>query len=184
MRTGPAVRIVALALAGFAGAAPAHEPLGFAVEIVLSPKAAARLRATHEGITADARYYGNPSAAAVRHADEVGQIDLGNERHRLPGRTGPARFSGAKVAVDRLDWIEGGVKVNVNLYSSRRSSQDNILACDFIDASLAAVFEAQPIVLRCGLITENPATRLRPRPSRRAGAPARWARCSRAGSSA
>ena len=46
---------------GFAAPAPTHEPLAFTVNITLSPRAAARLRATHEGITASASYYGNPT---------------------------------------------------------------------------------------------------------------------------
>lgn len=154
--------LFALALAGLAGAAAAHEDLGFELNITLSPKAAERLRATHEGITADASYYGEPTAAAARRADEVGHIPLGVERIDLPGRAGPVRVSGQKVAIDRLDWISGGVKVNVNLYSARRSSGDNILACDFIDGSLAAVVKAQPVTLHCGLITENANTELKP----------------------
>ena len=58
--------------------------------------------------------------------------------------------------------ITGGVKVNVNLYSARHSSSDNILACDFIDGSLADVVKAQPVTLHCGLITENAKTALKP----------------------
>ncbi len=156
------VFVLGLALAGFAGAAAAHEELGFELNITLSPKAAERLRATHEGITADASYYGDPTAAAVKQADEVGHIPLGVERIDLPGRAGPVRFSGQKLSHERLDWITGGVKVNVNLYSARHSSSDNILACDFIDGSLADVVKAQPVTLHCGLITENAKTALKP----------------------
>jgi len=64
--------------------------------------------------------------------------------------------------LERLPWVDGGVKVNVNVYSARRSNEDNILACDFIDTDLAAVVKAQPVTLHCGLITENLQTQLRP----------------------
>jgi len=154
----------ALVLAGgsVAGAASAHEPLGFSLDITLSPKAAERLRATHEGIAANASYYGNPTAAAAKHGDEVGHIDLGVERHDLSAQAGRVRFTGHKVMLERLPWVDGGVKVNVNVYSARRSNEDNILACDFIDTDLAAVVKAQPVTLHCGLITENLQTQLRP----------------------
>ena len=162
MKIGICFCALALAVGGFANAAPAHEPLGFDLDITLSPKAAERLQATHEGITVDARYYGNPTPAAARHADEVGQIDLGGAPIVLPGRAGPVHVTGKGVMTKRLRWIEGGVRVNVNVYSSRRSSEDNVLACDFIDGSLAAVVKAQPVTLHCGLITENPDTAMKP----------------------
>lgn len=43
-------------------------------------------------------------------------------------------------------------KVNVNVFSGRRSSQDNLLACDFFDGKISKI---QPdITLKCGLIGE------------------------------
>lgn len=162
VRIGICFGLFALAAGGFAGAAPAHEPLDFNLNITLSPKAAARLRTTHEGITVDAKYYGDATPAAASHADEVGRIDLGDEQLDLPGHAGPAHLTGREVALSHPGWIQGGVKVNVNVYSSRHSSKDNILACDFIDGSLAAVIKAEPVTLHCGLITENPKTEVRP----------------------
>ncbi|MBS0566428.1 MAG: hypothetical protein JSS59_03300 [Proteobacteria bacterium] len=154
--------ILALGLGASPPAASAHEPLAFNVRVTLSPKAAEKLKATHEGITASARYYGDPTPAAVKHADEVGQIDLGNEQVFLPGRAGPAHFTGRNVTNNRLGWIKGGVRMNVNVFSSRHSGPDNILACDFIDDSLATVIKAQPVTLHCGLITEHPDTLMKP----------------------
>ena len=162
MRIAPCFCALVLAGSCVAGTASAHEPLGFGLDITLSPKAAEQLRATHEGITANASYYGDPTAAAAKHGDEVGHIDLGVEQHDLSARAGRIRFTGRTVMVDRLPWVDGGVKVNVNVYSARRSSEDNILACDFIDGDLAQVVKAQPVTLHCGLITENPQTRAKP----------------------
>lgn len=163
LRIAAAVAIWAAAAGAVAGSATMNrEPLGFTLRITLSDKAAQRLRKADEGITVDARYYGDPAPGATRHADEVGQIDLGTERVPLPGRAGTARVTGSKLRVDRLAWIEGDVKVNVNVYSSRRSSSDNLLACDFIDGPVAQVVHAQPVALHCALIEENAETRVRP----------------------
>jgi len=53
-------------------AAAAGEPLGFDLNISLSPKAAAVLKKTNEGITVPASCFGDPTPAAAKHADEIG----------------------------------------------------------------------------------------------------------------
>lgn len=137
--------VLVLACVFPAVAAVAQSPMGFDLEITLSAMAAKRLRATKEGITVSARYYGDPTPRAQKHANEVGQIDLGGEMLRLPGRAGAAHISGKKILAGRLGWIQEGAKVNVNVFSSRLANKDNILACDFIDTDIAQVAKAQPI---------------------------------------
>ena len=154
------VRVLAVAIGMCAGPIHAQAPLGFDVDIVLSPRAADRLRATKEGITVNASYSGDPKPGAEKQANEIGRISLGVERIMLAGQAGRVHVSGEKVAVDRLAWIQGNV--NVNVYSSRRRSEDNILSCDFIDAEVAKVVAAQPITLRCALITEHVSSALKP----------------------
>ena len=137
-------------------------PYAFRLDVTLSPKASARLHALHEGIVVSAAYYGDPKPDAVQHGDEVGHIDLGVQDLSLPGRAGAAVISGAAIHKARLAWIQGPVKVNVNVYSARLSGPDNLLACDFIDGDVAAVIKVQPVVLHCGLISEHPATAMKP----------------------
>lgn len=165
-RTGAGDCLRALALVAGLHAAPgwAHEPLAFDIDIALTPKAAERLRTAHEDIVVFARYYGAPTPVAARHVDEVGQISLSlrSEQAEMAGRAGRVRLTGATVDPRRFAWIAGGAKVNVNVASARRSSDDNILACDFIDADVAAVVKAQPITLRCGLIAEELETSVKP----------------------
>ncbi len=153
---------VIAALAGHAAAADTG-PLSFDVNITLSPKAATELQKSKEGITVSARYYGDPTSAAARHANEVGQIDLGGEELRLPAQGGAARLTGRGAETYRLDWIQGPPKVNVNAFSSRLSHADNILSCDFIDGDVAQVVMAQPVELHCALITERRDPVLQPR---------------------
>lgn len=149
-----------------AAAADAAEPLAFDLNITLSPKAAATLQKTKEGITVSARYYGDPTAAAKKHANEVGQIDLGGDDVQLPGRAGPARISGQGVKTNRLQWIDGAPKVNVNVFSSRLTHADNLLSCDLIDGDVAQVVKAQPVELHCALITEGRDSVLKPQAAR------------------
>ena len=60
-----------------------------------------------------------------------------------------------------LKWVEGDVKVNLNVASARKSSSDNLLGCDFIDGPLSKV-QKQPVTLHCALIEENYDTELKP----------------------
>ena len=142
-------------------AAATHETYGFDFRIVLSEKAAHRLEAAKEGLAVSASYYGDPAPNAKKHADEVGHIDLGQETLDLPGVAGEVKLSGRGVEADRLKWVKGPVHVNVNVFSARKSSEDNILNCDFIDGELAKVARSR-IALRCALIEENYQNQLKP----------------------
>jgi uncharacterized protein YecT (DUF1311 family) len=149
-----------------AAAAPATAQggdMGFDVNVTLSKKAAAKLAAEKEGIVALVDYYGDPKKSAEKHANDIGQISLEpqDEKVEIPGTGGHAHISGAKVDTKRLDWLAGPVSVNVNIASARKSSSDNILACDFIDGPLSNV-QKGPVTLHCALIEENYDTELRP----------------------
>lgn len=143
--------------------AVADEKLSFDINVTLSKKAAVKLASQKERIVAFASYYGDPKRSAEKHASEVGQIDLTpqDEEMEIPGTGGRAHICGVNVDPNRLDWLAGPVKVNFNVSSARKSSSDNLLACDFIDRVLADVRKA-PVTLRCALIEENPETVLKP----------------------
>lgn len=154
---------VAMLLA-WAVPATAQGDMGFDVDVTLSKKAAAKLAAAKEAIVIFASYYGDPKKGAEKHANEIGQIDLTpqDEQVAVPGTGGQVHISGAKVDTKRLDWLAGPAKVNVNVASARKSSPDNLLACDFIDGALADVRKA-PVTLYCYLIEEkHPDTELKP----------------------
>ena len=69
-----------------------------------------------------------------------------------------ARFTPQMIKTGRLGWLNGGVYVNVNVWSARRHWPDNILACDFIDGVLTDVGR-NPVTLHCSLISEQVPTR-------------------------
>ncbi len=131
---------------------------GFTVQIALSPKAAARLARTSEGMVVSATYSGDPIPAAAKYANEIGQIDLGVEDVEVPGKAAIVRVTGSKVKRENLAWVKGPILLNVNVYSARRSGPDNILACDFFDGKLQQAVR-QPVSLHCSLITENAPTK-------------------------
>lgn len=141
----------------------AAEKFSFDVNVTLSEKALAKLKAQNEGIIVAASYYGDPKPSARKHADEAGRIDLdaGDEKVELPGNGGRATVTGGKVDSTRLAWLSGPVQVNVNVYSARKAGDDNLLSCDFIDGALADVVKT-PVTLHCALIDEGTDNKRRP----------------------
>ena len=137
------------------GAYAAAADSGFTVNVSLSPQAASRLAQLAEPITMSALYYGEPTRAARRHADEMGQIDLGTDEMTIPGSGGAAQFT--LRALDRKHVVWGrnkDVKLNINVYTARHSDPNNLIACDFFDDSLSLAL-AHPINVGCKLIGEN-----------------------------
>lgn len=163
MTMGGAWRLLSLAvlLVGVPALAQESRDLGFDIDISLSPAAEARLAATHEGISLSAAYYGTPRPGHENQANEAGLLDLGSEDIDLPDDMRSARVTGGTVDAERLRLIDGGAMVNVNVFSSRRHDDDNILDCDFIDGAVSDL-ASRPVHLRCFLISEDQQTEIRP----------------------
>jgi hypothetical protein len=163
--------LAASALLAIAATALAHDlpaatdKFGFDVNVLLSPKAAATLARRGEGLFLFASYYGDPGKGTARkYLDEVGRVDLtnGSVDMTVPGRSGPVHFKGPVIGAQRLAMIDGPVMVNLNIASARKSAENNLLICDFIDGNLADVRAASPVTLYCGLIEENPKNHRKP----------------------
>ncbi|MCC7096359.1 MAG: hypothetical protein IT472_04165 [Thermomonas sp.] len=139
--TGPAAEI-----------AP-DSPFAFTVSITLSPAAAQKLAASKETIVISAFHYGDPKPDAPKSAvDDMGQIHLGNQEIELRD-AGDAVFDGHAVNTGYLRFVDGDPKVNINVYSGRHASEDNVLNCDFFDDAIQ-IAHAKPIAIHCGLIGE------------------------------
>lgn len=136
---------------------PAHANdanLAFDFKLTLSEKAAAKLKSAHETITVWASFYGEPTREGEKHTDELGMVDLGKESFELPGQPGVVHITGKNAGGMRLKWVKGQPSVNVNLYTSRKSSDENLIECDLIDGEVNKV-QAEPITVNCFLIGEH-----------------------------
>jgi hypothetical protein len=111
----------------------------------------------NESIVASAAYSGEPKKDAMGHANQIGMINLGVENVEVMGAEGVAHVTGTKIDIRRMDWIKGPVLLNVNLFSGRHASADNILACDFFDGKLSSAVHKTP-ELHCSLIEEGEKT--------------------------
>jgi hypothetical protein len=146
---------MALSVPARAAAAPADTGMGFSVDVSLSGAAAAKLSALKEAITIAAYWYGEPTRAARKQADEMGQINLGTEDVRIPGSGGRGEITGRKVQVKRIAWVrDRAVQVNINVFSARLSGPNNYLDCGLFEDAVT-VARAKPIQIACKLIGER-----------------------------
>ena len=139
----------------------AAEPLGFALTLKLSDKLKTELAAKNETIIVRASFYGEPSEAGASEVDEMGLIQLGEEEFEVQPIDAPVTITGTTVAPAKLALIAGKPSVNVNVFSGRKSSEDNLISCDFIDGPVDELLAA-PTEISCGLITEDPVTVMKP----------------------
>lgn len=151
-----AAAAVAAALMGGVAEAQTKAPApNFAIAVTLSPAAAKKLAGLKEAITVAAYYYGEPTKAAAKKADEIGQIDLGSEEIRLGSGGGTATFVGKGFKADRLGWVVGREgRVNINVYTARLVHPDNLLDCGLFEDTLT-VAQGKVIPMTCKLIGEK-----------------------------
>jgi hypothetical protein len=134
----------------------------FAVQIALSAAARERLSTQHESLIVRAEYFGYPSAQALAQhvpGSENPWLTLHSAQIELEGAqldgTPTARFPAIAFDAKQLAWTDepGAPQVNINVYSGRRSSPDNVLDCGMFQDALASAARS-PIRLPCGLIGE------------------------------
>jgi hypothetical protein len=129
--------------------------MGFSVDVSLSSAAAARLNALKEKIVVSVFWYGEPTKAARKRADERGQIDLGTEEVRLPASGGRGEITGKTVEIKHIDWVKGrAVRVNVNVFSARLSGPNNYLDCGAFEDAVA-IARSKSVQMTCKLIGER-----------------------------
>jgi hypothetical protein len=138
-------------------------PNAFVIEVTLSPAARERLVSQHESLIARAEYFGYPSAQAeAQHVpgSENPWLTLHRAEVELEGAqldgTPTVRFPTVEFDSKQLAWTDapGAPQVNINVYSGRRSSPDNLLECGVFQGALA-VAARTPIKVSCGLIGES-----------------------------
>lgn len=123
----------------------------FNVTVTLTEKARTRLEGK-ETIIVLASVYGEPKQNATVKLNEMGLVDLTGGQITLP-RSGQAKFKALSAPASKVAQLSNqDYKINVNVFSGRRSSQDNLLSCDFFDSRISKI---QPgVTLKCGLIGE------------------------------
>lgn len=128
-------------------------PYAFQVDVTLSDAARKKLAEAGESVIVSVSYYGDGKPGlSPKILNEVGLVDIGRAQVELQGE-GRATLDGSAVQRERLDFIAGDLQINVNVFSARRSSPDNLLDCGFFQDSIGVVAE-KPVEISCQLIAE------------------------------
>lgn len=130
------------------------DPFAYTVDVTLSDSAKEQFSSSGETVIVGATYFADPAADAGKDViNDVGQVDLGSALVTLTGE-GQAAFGGDGLQRDRLDFIEGEPQVNINVWSGRKSSPNNLLDCDMFQDAIA-VAASQSVAINCRLIDER-----------------------------
>jgi hypothetical protein len=136
-------------------AGPTVRAPAFEVEVRLSDHAMTKLAKIGETVTVAAYFFGLPRAEARHLGGEMGELHVGYERRELR-TSGVVRFDGSPLDATRVSLLEGGrVKVLINVVSSRKASENNLLDCGVYEDSIERAAR-EGIRLHCREIGERP----------------------------
>lgn len=128
----------------------------FTVHVSLSPAARKQLADHQETLIVDADYFGYPTVAAQQQkvpGSENPWLTLHQAQVELDG-PGTARFAAVSLDEAQLGLIEKREpEVNINVYSGRKSSPDNLLDCGMFQDKLQVAAQAG-VRIDCKLIAE------------------------------
>ena len=126
----------------------------FEIEVSNSSKAVKTLKNKKETVIVSAYFAGYPSDKNDR--DEEGVMAILNKRIELTGNNRIARFEGLKFSKKtyaKLARDDKDISVLINIFSGRKSSNDNLLSCGLLEMK-ASKFKDKRLVLGCQLIAE------------------------------
>lgn len=126
-------------------------PYAFDVQLTLTPRAAEKLVAAKERMIVAGTYWGAPNTAAKPTADVMGQIPLGEDLVEVAPENAIIRVPAATFDPDQLANIEGPPQVLVNVYSARKTHEDNLLDCGIYEGPVSMA-QKHPVDIRCDLI--------------------------------
>jgi len=127
----------------------------FEIEVSKSSKAGRTLANRKETVIVSAMFNGEPLSAQDR--DDIGMMPVLDKSIELAGNNRVARFEGLKFSRKQLDKLaDKDINLNINVFSGRKSSEDNLLDCGFMEMK-ASGFGNKRFVLGCKLIGETTA---------------------------
>jgi hypothetical protein len=111
----------------------------FEIEVALSPKAKERIINSNETIVIDVFLEGTPKNPSKAHLEEDGSFYVGAAKREISyGQI--ARFDNLKFPKKIYDQLaDKDVDVTVNIYTGRKSSQNNLISGDFLGDKVSNV---------------------------------------------
>ena len=116
----------------------------FRIQLKLSEKAEKELNAKHETVLVNVEFIGTPEKKVrekykFEYYDENGQVTLGKKTIELT-EAGEIEFDSCKISKGVLDLLKNKTyEVRISSVSSRKSSKDNLLSCDFVQLNIEKI---------------------------------------------
>jgi hypothetical protein len=131
----------------------------FKVQLRLSEKAEKELKTKKETVLVDVEFIGTPEKSITEkykfeYYDENGQVTIGKKNIEIT-KEREIEFDNCKISKGVLELLKDKTyDVRISVVSGRKSSEDNLLDCDFIQENIEKI-KNQNIKIKGKLITEN-----------------------------
>lgn len=134
------------------GEAAPPNPYAFEVNLTLTPRAAEMLASTDELVNVAAMYYGQPLADDSPGIDEHGmEIPLGHDDVEVAPQSALVKAPGTGFDAKYLSSVKGEPEVLVNVYSARKTHENNLISCGIYQGPVAMA-QKKPVDIQCDLI--------------------------------
>ena len=125
----------------------------FEIELSLSQKANEKLKKDNETIILDAAFTGFPKDSTSKQFLEEGEFYVAFSSIELK-ESRVAKFEGVKFSKARYDSLaDKDISVGINIYSGRKSSQNNLLDCEYLENKMS-IIKDKKFVIKGKLIGE------------------------------
>ncbi len=136
---------------GYKVAGDSLEIPSFEIQVQLSDRAEQKLKAMKESIIVTAYFSGNPKNKKL--ISEDGQFPVASGSVELTVSR-VANIQGIKISKANFEQLtDKDIQVLINIYSGRRSTQDNLLDCDILEKQISQI-KGQRSILKGKLIGE------------------------------
>ena len=126
----------------------------FEIALDLSPEAEVKLKADKETVIVSAMFSGKPKDTTSDEYQFMGEISIQNYNVELTDQR-IARFENVRFHSSVLNKLaDKDISFLINVYSGRRSTENNILDCEFLQDKMS-VITGKRIVLKGKLISEE-----------------------------
>jgi hypothetical protein len=132
--------------------AEATSPYAFEVNLTFTPRAAEKLASTSELVTVAAMYFGQPvSEGAPGVDDHVMEVSLGGDEVEAGPQNAIVKAPGTGFDATYLTSVKGEPEVLVNVYSARKTHENNLLNCGIYQGPVSMA-QKKPVEIQCDLI--------------------------------
>jgi hypothetical protein len=129
-----------------------RSPYSFELNLALTPRAAEMLASRDETVNVAVMYYGEPVSETAPGIDEHDmEIGLGRDDIEVAPQNALVTAPGTGFDATNITSVKGEPEVLVNVYSSRKTHENNLLDCGIYQGPIAMA-QKKPVEIKCDLI--------------------------------